>query len=129
MDLTFSNVQAHINTVYVLITKESKKNKGQPAGTVWNNEEERVGLQEPNLRLKVSNISSFYGFNFLLQCRHLFSNYFAFFSYHFQGEMIFVQESGMMLFLGSPSVLNLEDLTRFPSISLIYYSIIIILID
>ena len=29
-----------------------------------------------------------------------------------QGEMIFVQESGMMLFLGSPSVLNLEDLTR-----------------
>ena len=29
-----------------------------------------------------------------------------------QGEMIHVQENGLMLFLGSPSVLNLEDLTR-----------------
>jgi len=83
MDLTFSNVLAHINTVYVLITKQSKeKNKdgGQADMTVWTNEEEQVGLQGPNLRLK--------------------------------GEMIFVQESGLMLFLGSPSVLNLEDLTR-----------------
>ena len=30
-----------------------------------------------------------------------------------QGEMIYVQENGLMLFLGSPSVLNLEDLTRY----------------
>ena len=56
MDLTFSNVLAHINTVYVLITKQSKeKNKdgGQADMTVWTNEEEQVGLQGPNLRLKV----------------------------------------------------------------------------
>lgn len=56
MDLTFSNVLAHINTVYVLITKQSReKNKdgGQTDMTVWTNEEEHVGLQEPNLRLKV----------------------------------------------------------------------------
>ena len=56
MELTFSNVLAHINTVYVLITKQSKeKNKdgGQTDVTVWTNEEERVGLQGPKLRLKV----------------------------------------------------------------------------
>ena len=58
MDLTFANVQAHINTVYVLITKDRrpKVTKGHDPLAVWNNDgnkEERVGLQEPNLRLKV----------------------------------------------------------------------------
>lgn len=33
-----------------------------------------------------------------------------------KGEMIYVNETGLMLFLGSPSVLNLEDLTRFISL-------------
>lgn len=37
---------------------------------------------------------------------------FSFWYCCWQGEMIHVPENGLMLFLGSPSVLNLEDLTR-----------------
>ncbi len=71
MNFTFSNVQAHINTVYVLLTIDD-----QPKTPLQWKE-----LSEPSLRLK--------------------------------GEMIYVPESDLMLFCGSPSVLNLEELTRY----------------
>ncbi|KZS04200.1 Guanylate cyclase soluble subunit beta-1 [Daphnia magna] len=85
MELTFENLLAHINTVYILVTKEKKidvqqQDKAVPSLATWRHEDGTGIIQEANLRLK--------------------------------GEMIHVPENGLMLFLGSPSVLNLEDLTR-----------------
>ncbi|KAI9557744.1 hypothetical protein GHT06_017573 [Daphnia sinensis] len=83
MELTFENLLAHINTVYILVTKEKKNDvhdKAVPSLATWRHEDGTGIIQEANLRLK--------------------------------GEMIHVPENGLMLFLGSPSVLNLEDLTR-----------------
>ncbi|EFX89313.1 hypothetical protein DAPPUDRAFT_310298 [Daphnia pulex] len=85
MELSFENLLAHINTVYILVTKEKKSDqspdKAVPSLATWRHHEDGTEIiQEANLRLK--------------------------------GEMIYVQENGLMLFLGSPSVLNLEDLTR-----------------
>ncbi|CAN8012772.1 putative soluble guanylyl cyclase beta subunit [Ixodes scapularis] len=65
MELTFDNILAHINTVYVLRTRVAA---GQP------------GDRATRMRLK--------------------------------GQMLYVPETELMLFLCSPSVLNLDDLNR-----------------
>ena len=54
MELTFENLLAHINTVYILVTKTERDNKKSSTTlTTWRHEEEGSGLHEANLRLKV----------------------------------------------------------------------------
>ncbi|XP_075545758.1 guanylate cyclase soluble subunit beta-1-like isoform X1 [Dermacentor variabilis] len=65
MELTFDNILAHINTVYVLRTRAAAGQTGERA---------------TRMRLK--------------------------------GQMLYVPETELMLFLCSPSVLNLDDLNR-----------------
>ena len=120
MELSFENLLAHINTVYILVTKEKKMSdqddKTVPSLATWRHQEDGTEIiQEASLRLKVKTNKHN---NIRLKRRpvriHIFFC-FLFFSIiknEMQGEMIHVQENGLMLFLGSPSVLNLEDLTR-----------------
>ena len=59
MELTFDNLLAHINTVYILVTASSPT-KATPA---WmpsdaDVEPEGPGMSEPNLRLKVRQLDS-----------------------------------------------------------------------
>lgn len=52
MDLTFENLLAHINTVYILVTKNDEQKSSALAD--WSQQEdEGPGMREPNLRLKV----------------------------------------------------------------------------
>ncbi|CAL4065150.1 unnamed protein product [Meganyctiphanes norvegica] len=72
MDLTFDNILAHINTIYVLRTK---------VGLIQTQGDQRdLGHDQGCLRVK--------------------------------GQMIYLPESDLMLFVCSPSVLNLDDLYR-----------------
>lgn len=73
VEFNFNNIQSHINTVFVLTTKEGVLNTGEQSGDDQHEDASR-------LRLK--------------------------------GQMIYVQESELILYLCSPSVTNLEDLNR-----------------
>ncbi len=58
MELTFENLLAHINTVYILVTKEKKidvqqQDKAVPSLATWRHEDGTGIIQEANLRLKV----------------------------------------------------------------------------
>ena len=58
MELTFENLLAHINTVYILLTK-SESASGTPSA-VWtnhinNDDDNNSALQDPSLRLKVKS--------------------------------------------------------------------------
>lgn len=52
MELTFENLLAHINTVYILVTKKIQ-DKSVPSLATWRHHDEENGIQEANLRLKV----------------------------------------------------------------------------
>ncbi len=61
MELSFENLLAHINTVYILVTKTGQE-KAAPSMATWRpHQEDDDGstVQEANLRLKVNWISSF----------------------------------------------------------------------
>lgn len=54
MELTFENLLAHINTVYILVTK-NVQDKTVPSLATWrHHHDDEDGIQEANLRLKVS---------------------------------------------------------------------------
>lgn len=58
MELSFENLLAHINTVYILVTKEKKSDqspdKAVPSLATWRHHEDGTEIiQEANLRLKV----------------------------------------------------------------------------
>lgn len=58
MELTFENLLAHINTVYILVTKGRKNDVQQhdktvPSLATWRHEDGTAIIQEANLRLKV----------------------------------------------------------------------------
>lgn len=53
MELTFENLLAHINTVYILVTKKVQ-DKSVPSLATWrHHQDEENGIEEANLRLKV----------------------------------------------------------------------------
>jgi hypothetical protein len=59
MELSFENLLAHINTVYILVTKEKKSDqssdKAVPSLATWRHHEDGTEIiQEANLRLKVN---------------------------------------------------------------------------
>lgn len=59
MELSFENLLAHINTVYILVTKEKKSDQTQdeavPSLATWRHHEDGTEIiQEANLRLKVN---------------------------------------------------------------------------
>lgn len=56
MELAFDNLLAHINTVYILVTNTSPT-KTTPAWTPHGLEVEGPGMSEPNLRLKVNQLT------------------------------------------------------------------------
>ena len=90
LDLTFENILSHINTVYVLRTRPGAYDRG------------RAATEEPEfnaLRLKVSNREPI-GIMQII-------------SINFQGQMMYIPESEMVIFLCYPSVMNLDDLTKY----------------
>lgn len=90
LDLTFENILSHINTVYVLRTRPGAYDRG------------RAATEEPEfnaLRLKVSNRAP--KKMQIISCEI------------FQGQMMYIPESEMVIFLCYPSVMNLDDLTKY----------------
>lgn len=57
MELTFENLLAHINTVYILVTKNAQTDKTLPSLATWHHDDDDNVIQEADLRLKVSTIS------------------------------------------------------------------------
>lgn len=82
LNLTFENILSHINTIYVLKTKQ-----------------EAMANREPSLRLKVYKF--LFNKNIQLSQKLLF-----------QGQMMYIAESDVILFQCYPSVMNLDDLTK-----------------
>jgi guanylate cyclase soluble subunit beta len=88
MEFTFNNILSHINTVFVLRTKAGH------SGTD-NNE----GKEHTRYYFMISKYK-----------KYIFKNLFV--RMRLKGQMLYVAETDLVLFLCSPSVLNLDDLNR-----------------
>nr|KAF7434241.1 hypothetical protein H0235_002432 [Vespula pensylvanica] len=88
LELTFENILSHINTVYVLRTKKGAM---------------RVASSEEYAYLR---LKSFKKFTFVASYLMKYSHFLL------KGQMLYIPENDLTIFLSYPSVMNLDDLTR-----------------